>query len=109
MHDLSGPDDTEPARPGAPGPAARSLSVTGRVQGVFFRRSLQEVARGLGVVGWVANRDDGSVEAWLEGAAEDVDEVVRWVAAGGPPQATVDAVVTEDQIAPRGHHGFEVR
>ena len=32
------------------------------MQGVFFRASTQEYARSLGLIGWVKNRKDGSVE-----------------------------------------------
>jgi len=43
------------------------IRVTGLVHGVFFRASLAEVAADNDVRGWVRNRSDGSVEAFLEG------------------------------------------
>ena len=46
---------------------ARHLSITGRVQGVFFRAWSREQADQLGVRGWIRNRPDGHVEAHVEG------------------------------------------
>jgi acylphosphatase len=49
--------------------------VQGRVQGVFFRAYTQEEAQRLGLVGWVRNRPDGTVEAVAEGEAERIDQL----------------------------------
>lgn len=65
--------------------------VTGYVQGVFFRHSMAQRARGLGVSGWVRNLADGRVEAVIEGEEADVRAVVDWCHAG-PPHATVERV-----------------
>ncbi len=67
------------------------LKVSGRVQGVFFRASMNDVAIGKGVVGWVRNNPDGSVEALLQGREESVKAVQEW-ARNGPPGARVDYV-----------------
>jgi acylphosphatase len=40
---------------------------SGRVQGVGFRYTAQEVAQRLGLSGWVCNRRDGRVELLAEG------------------------------------------
>ncbi|GGM67906.1 acylphosphatase [Thermogymnomonas acidicola] len=50
----------------------------GRVQGVNFRRSTADMARRLGVRGWVMNMPDGSVEALLQGPEERVRELVDY-------------------------------
>ena len=90
------------------GSYARRLLVTGRVQGVNFRASLREMAERHGVTGWVANRPEGTVEAWLEGAPGDVEAVVSWIERGGPPAADV-AEVRVEGAAPMGRDRFEVR
>lgn len=87
---------------------ARRLTVRGRVQGVFFRASTREQAQRHGVHGWVANRADGAVVAWLEGPAGAVKAVEQWIRAGGPPRAIVHEVVAED-VLPAGHGRFDLR
>ncbi|MDK2383621.1 MAG: acylphosphatase, partial [Candidatus Korarchaeota archaeon] len=65
--------------------------IYGRVQGVFFRSTMRDVARELGVRGWVRNLPDGSVEAVVEGEREKVEKIVEW-AHQGPPLARVQRV-----------------
>ena len=84
----------------------RRVVVRGRVQGVWFRESALRRAEELGVSGWVRNNADGTVEAELEGATDDVAVLVSWLGLG-PPQARVDSVDVEEQ-APRGEPGFRV-
>ena len=67
------------------------LLVTGKVQGVYFRFNMQQVAMKNSVVGWVRNLPDGNVEALLEGNKEDINQVVRWSKIG-PENARVDQV-----------------
>ena len=78
-------------------PAQVHLRITGQVQGVGFRESMREVAQALQVHGWVRNRVDGSVEAMLQGAREDVERLVEW-SHNGPPGAAVRFV--EVLVAP---------
>jgi len=44
-----------------------NLKIHGRVLGVFFRQTTETKARGLGLVGWVKNAPDGTVEVVAEG------------------------------------------
>ena len=64
------------------------LEISGRVQGVGFRESMRAVAQALDVNGWVRNRDDGNVEAVVQGAEGDVERVIAWCH-NGPPGAYV--------------------
>jgi acylphosphatase len=86
---------------------ARHVVVHGRVQGVFFREETRRRARRAGVAGWVRNTDEGTVEAWFEGAADDVDVLVHFVGTG-PSGAHVERVEA-DEAEPEGLRGFEVR
>jgi len=85
---------------------ARRLTVTGRVQGVGFRFHVARAARAEGIGGWVRNRSDGAVEAWLEGRPEAVARVERAVRQGPPPARVVSVAVTEEPPAgrPAGFH-----
>ncbi|MFU8856063.1 MAG: acylphosphatase [Deferrisomatales bacterium] len=88
-------------------PARARVLVSGRVQGIFFRASTREVARRLGLRGWVRNLPDGGVEAVFEGERGLVEEAVAWCRAG-PDGARVDHcdVLWEE---PSGEGPFAVR
>ncbi|MGZ5311128.1 MAG: acylphosphatase [Solirubrobacterales bacterium] len=79
----------------------------GRVQGVFFRDSVRRRAEGLGVSGWVRNRDDGAVEAVFEGDPDGVDALVAYCRAG-PGRAEVSGLEVSDE-PPGSCQGFQVR
>jgi acylphosphatase len=76
-------------------PIGRRVRVTGRVQGVFFRAWAQGEARELGVSGWIRNCADGSVEAHLDGEADDVARMIKRMRRG-PSNAQVEDVSVEE-------------
>jgi acylphosphatase len=86
---------------------ARAL-VSGRVQGVFFRDSAREVARRLGLTGWVRNRPDGRVEAEFQGARDAVDEALDFCRRG-PDLAVVDDIEVAWLDPVDAEAGFRVR
>ncbi|KAG9484283.1 hypothetical protein GDO78_009935 [Eleutherodactylus coqui] len=49
--------------------------VFGRVQGVCFRMYTEDEARKLGVVGWVRNTRQGTVEGQVQGPEEKVNSM----------------------------------
>jgi acylphosphatase len=67
------------------------FSITGLVQGVFYRKWAQANAEGLGLRGFVRNMADGSVEAVLAGPEERLDAFAEACMAG-PPKAKVEKV-----------------
>ena len=89
-----------------PSTVARTVQVFGQVQGVWFRDSARHEAGSRGVSGWVRNRSDGSVQAFLEGEPEAVEAVISWCRQG-PPRAQVERVDVDD-AEPQGLSGFDV-
>jgi|UPI0008620C8D acylphosphatase len=76
--------------------------VHGRVQGVGFRYYTQAQANALGVTGYAHNLADGSVEVLAAGEPQQVESLIAWLKAGGPPSARVDKVLVEPhQLAER--------
>lgn len=74
----------------------KHIFVSGRVQGVYFRKHVQEAAWAAGVTGWVRNRRDGRVEAVFEGEAKAVEKMIKWCEKG-PPSASVEDVEVIDE------------
>lgn len=81
--------------------------VHGDVQGVFFRDTCSRQAQSVGVVGWVRNGVEGTVEAVFDGEPEAVDQMVTWCRSG-PPRASVERVDVSDEQE-TGLAAFEVR
>jgi acylphosphatase len=80
--------------------------VRGRVQGVFFRATVERAAISRGVAGWVRNNPDGTVEAVFEGGEEAIRRLLA-LCREGPRGARVEEVsISEEE--PRGAVGFEV-
>ena len=73
---------------------------------MWFRQSCADLAKRLGLSGWVRNRSDGRVEAVFEGDTNSVEEMIAWCRTG-PRRAVVTRVevIAED---PEGLNGFEV-
>jgi len=59
---------------------ARQVFYEGRVQGVGFRFTCKQIARGYEVVGWVRNLDDGRVELQCSGETAEVEGFLEAIA-----------------------------
>jgi acylphosphatase len=66
-------------------------TVRGRVQGVGFRITVERVAEGLGLTGWVSNERGGRLHCVAEGS-ETALETLRRALHEGPSGARVDRV-----------------
>lgn len=81
--------------------------VSGLVQGVCFRAETRNMARRLGLTGWVRNTDDGDVELLIAGSEQAVLDMQLWLEKG-PDLAQVTAVELHDCPDP-GAADFEIR
>ncbi|WP_207261772.1 acylphosphatase [Desulfovibrio sp. Huiquan2017] len=82
--------------------------IQGKVQGVWFRGWTREVARALGVTGWVRNLPDGAVEVLAHGSDEQLDRFEKSLRQG-PPLARVTAVKVQRAMADAPLSDFSVR
>jgi len=82
--------------------------VRGRVQGVGFRACTQEVARDLGVGGWVRNLPDGAVEVEAEGDEAALRALEKFLRQG-PRMARVSGADFDWDRDPAGLRSFEIR
>ena len=82
--------------------------VRGRVQGVSFRYYALLEAEQLGVLGYVKNRWDGTVEVVAEGEDDAVRKLLAWLY-HGPRWARVEGVEVEWMDATGAFERFEVR
>ncbi|HFS5792981.1 TPA: acylphosphatase [Citrobacter werkmanii] len=83
--------------------------VYGRVQGVGFRYTTQYEAQRLGLTGYAKNMDDGSVEVVACGESERVEQLMKWLKAGGPSSARVERVLSEPHRPGDELKGFSIR
>jgi acylphosphatase len=72
-----------------------SITVTGRVQGVFYRQSAKEKAAGLGIKGEVRNMPDETVQITATGTKEQIEQLIEWCRQG-PSKAEVQNVIVEE-------------
>ncbi len=83
------------------------LTITGKVQGVWYRGSAERKARELGLCGFVKNQPNGSVFAEVEGPEKALEAFTKWCWQG-PPLAEVKNVGIEEGEL-RGYPNFEVQ
>ncbi len=53
------------------------LLIFGNVHGVGFRKFVRSHARELGLVGWVRNLPEGTVEVEVGGSEKSIEELIR--------------------------------
>ena len=80
--------------------------LSGSVQGVFFRKYLEEKAKELGVRGFCRNLKDGRVEIAIEGKDENVNQMLE-VCEKGTPHTDIKDIQFEE-LKHQGFDGFKV-
>lgn len=75
------------------------IFVSGKVQGVFYRKHTALTAHKLGITGWVRNLPDSRVEIMAEGTAEQLSALETWCQQGSPKAAVTGVVVTDLTLA----------
>jgi len=80
--------------------------VSGKVQGVYFRASSQQMAIEYSLSGYAHNLADGDVEVLLCGEENNVDKMLDWLN-HGPPQAEV-AKVQKKKVEWTDHNHFSI-
>jgi acylphosphatase len=73
------------------------LTISGKVQGVCFRRYSQQKAQELGLTGYAKNLDNGKVSILLQGGSGAVDRFIAWSDVGVPQSRVDDILVEEDE------------
>ncbi len=83
------------------------ITVAGRVQGVGFRYFTRDVAKKLGLKGYVRNLPDGTVEIVAEGDEEKLRKLLEEVEKG-PPLAEVTHIRYQFEDKEGGFKDFEI-
>ena len=86
----------------------RRVFYSGRVQGVGFRYTAQQVARSFEVVGYVRNLPDGRVELAAEGRPADLDAFLEAIQDAMSPHLREVSIETGPSSEP-SLSGFTIR
>ena len=84
------------------------ITVSGMVQGVFFRHNTNIAANKLGLKGYVRNKEHDSVEVVAEGPEDKLKELIAFCRKG-PEGARVDKIKVEYEELKNEFDGFCIR
>lgn len=87
---------------------AKRVIFSGRVQGVGFRYTTKDLARGFDVCGWVKNLPDGTVELQVMGDAEEVDGFIKEIADESNVAHHIKSLMAENIPPLEGVRGFSI-
>ena len=72
------------------------LYITGTIQGVFFRAFIKENDEKYNVKGFVRNLEDGRIEVFLEGDADNVNKMIE-LCKKGPKHSKIEKVEEKEE------------
>lgn len=84
------------------------LYISGKVQGVYYRAFVQDIADSLGLKGWVKNLPDKKVEAVFEGERDLIEKAIA-KCYEGPPYAHVTDINTIWENHLEGFTDFRIK
>lgn len=87
---------------------ARRVIFEGRVQGVGFRYTCKDIAKGFDVIGTVRNLVDGTVELEVMGEDEEVKEYINEIAEESPMAHNIKEIRVDDIPLLDGVRGFTI-
>ncbi|BES89921.1 Hypothetical protein NTJ_02728 [Nesidiocoris tenuis] len=77
--------------------ASLRFEVSGRVQGVHFRRYMKFHAMKLDIRGYVSHSPTGSVVGVIQGSLESIIMMKRWLTEIGSPDSHIERVKFEEE------------
>ena len=85
----------------------RQVFYEGRVQGVGFRYTVRQIAKGFEVVGCIKNLDDGRVELQASGEADEMRDFLQAIR-DSELGSFIKAATEHDMVPLEKARGFEI-
>lgn len=79
----------------------------GKVQGVGYRDFVERYAREQGLTGWIKNREDGAVEAVIQGIPDDLKTCIEALNQGSV-LARVESLAVDWRTPAKLYDAFQV-
>ena len=84
-----------------------TITVSGKVQGVYFRAFTEKDAQRLNLRGFVRNERNGDVYIEAEGEDANLNQLINWCQTGSPNAIVKDIKVAEGEV--KGFPEFVIR
>ena len=85
------------------------ITVSGKVQGVWFRKYTQEKATELGLYGHVTNQNNGTVFIEVTGEKKELDLFIHWLQNEGSPLSKVMEIEIIKLDSIKKFNSFEIK